>query len=369
MRWCHLDYALIENDEGRPYRAVISYFDNTEQWERELLARSAKKDIMTGIYNHASAEGMIKDVLAQESGEQCCLLIIDLDDLREINSALGHPEGDRALKAIADCMTLQFRDKSILGRMGGDEFVALLRNVADTEQMKDNVNGFMSRLESVKIGPLNDRPVHVSIGGVLGMAGCDDFKTLYERADLAMYYTKAMGKNAFNLYEPGLEKRDFSYYPRSEASLIRMDSFDPTEFRKLLQAVSAYFPMVISVNLTQNTYYMMEYMAYAMRRHQDKGNFDQLIVDGANSFHPEDRAGFVASFSRENLLQAYARGERMVRHVGRQLGDDGIYREAQGVVVFVQDESTDDICEITFSHMVPVDEVPVMKEAAAKSDA
>lgn len=74
--------------------------------------------------------------------------------------------------------------------------------------------------------------------------------------------------------------------------------------KKLLQALSAYCPMVISANLTKNTYYMMEYESYAMQGHKDEGSFDQLIEEGAKSFHPEDRESFLAHFRRESLLAA-----------------------------------------------------------------
>ncbi|MDO5134732.1 MAG: diguanylate cyclase [Eubacteriales bacterium] len=484
--WCHLDYALIQDDEGRPYRAVVSFYDNTEQRERELayqrwnarletlmegyiayfevnltqdvieaevrsgswgqdlgrhgygesvlkmemdevfvddrlafreffdrdrllgrfhageregyleyrilaeqgplwyraelqmvrepssddvkcsvvlsnvdvklreresLRNKAERDIMTGLYNHATAESLIQEALRQDGGERCCLLIIDLDDLREINSSLGHPEGDRALQLVAECMRTHFGEENILGRIGGDEFVALLRDVPEGMDLHALVSGFLGRMNRCRIGVENDWKIHASVGGAVGTAGSADFKTLYHQADLALFYTKAMGKNDFNLYVPELEKREFLYQPHSTATLSRMDAFDSSEFKKLLQAVSAYFPMVISVNLTQNTYYMMEYMSYGMQKHRDHGNFDNLIVDGADSFHPEDRESFIQAFSRERLLEAYARGERFVRHKGRQLGDDGIYRPTKGVVIFVDDENSEDICEITFSHM------------------
>lgn len=349
--WYRLDYALITDDEGRPHCAAVSFYDNTEQKEKERLTRRAERDIMTGLYNRATTEGLIQKALEKNAGQRCCFMIIDLDDLREINGSLGHPEGDRALIFLAECMEAQFGAEGILGRIGGDEFAVFLKKAPEDAQIKALASEFLKKVNEISIGPENDWPIHASVGGVIGGAEGDDFKTLYRKADLALFYTKAMGKNDFYLYEPGLEKREFHYQPRSAATLAEMESFDSADFKKLLQAVSAYFPMVISVNLTKNTYYMMEYMSYAMQEHKDQGNFDQLIEEGADSFHPDDRESFVQSFSRENLLKAYARGERIVRHVGRQLGDDGIYRMAQGVVVFVNDENTGDICEITFSHM------------------
>ncbi|MDO5147489.1 MAG: diguanylate cyclase [Eubacteriales bacterium] len=348
-RWHRAELQMIRDPSGESVKAsiILSNVD-VDFREREQLTRRAERDSMTDLYNHATLENVIRGILEQKTGERSCFLIIDLDDLSDINSCLGHPEGDRALQIIADCMRMQFGRESILGRIGGDEFAALLRDISE-EEVSIRVSDFLNKVNEHSIGPQADWPVHVSVGGAIGTEGDSDFQTLYYRADLALYYTKAMGKNAFHLYEPKLEHREFKYHPRSSATLAKMDAFDSSEFKKLLQAVSAYFPMVISVNLTKNTYYMMEYMSYTMQKHKEEGCFDQLIEDGADSFHPNDRESFRQAFSRKSLLQAYERGERMVRHTGRQLGDDGVYRVTRGVVVFVDDEEEGDICEITFS--------------------
>lgn len=349
-KWHKAELQMVSDPASGHVKAsiVISNVD-VDLRERERLTRKAERDVMTGLYNHATAETLIREVLEQETEESCCFLIIDLDDLRNINGSLGHPEGDRAIVIIADCMKSYFGETNILGRLGGDEFVALLRNV-EKEKLYPLLSGFLRKINENYIGPQQDWPVHVSVGGAMGETGMDDFKNLYRQADLALYYTKAMGKNNFSLYEPELEKREFSYTPQGAATLETLDAFDSVEFKKLLQALSTYFPMVISVNLTKNTYYMMEYRSYTMQKHQIEGNFDRLVEDGAESFHPDDRESFLKSFSRESLLKAYERGEKVVRHIGRQLGDDGVYRMTQGVVIFVNDENSGDVCEITFSH-------------------
>lgn len=190
----------------------------------------------------------------------------------------------------------------------------------------------------------------------MGTAGVDTFDILYRQADLALFYTKAMGKNGFNLYVPELEKREFSYKPRSSASLASMESFETAEIRKLLRAISAYCPMIASANLTKNTYYMMEYTDYTAQHSDDEGTFDQLIQEGYEAFHPEDREGFRALFNRESLLDAYAKGKNTVSYVGRQIGDDGIYHIVKIVAILMEDEETGDICDISFTHVAPVEE-------------
>lgn len=360
--WHKADVHIVSDPASGDVKATIILSNiDVNLRERELLTQKAERDVMTGVYNHATTERLIDEALNCKTGKKSCFLIIDLDDLRDINSSLGHPEGDRAIKAIAECMVSHFGDHNILGRIGGDEFVAFLKNVPmDDEELHINVDLFLQKLNETFIGSNNDRPIHASIGGAIGVSGMDNFESLYHMA----YYTKAKGKNAFHMYRPEFEDRNFEYHPQSAVTITRIEAYDDAAVRRLMKAIATVFPMVISVNLTQNTYYMMEYMSYKMQRHRDKGNFDKLIEDGARSFHPDDRESFVKCFARKNLLEAYARGERFVLHTGRQLGDDGIYRTTQGIVIFIDDEATGDVCEITFSHVVNSADKGEMKNAA-----
>ena len=149
-----------------------------------------------------------------------------------------------------------------------------------------------------------------------------------------------------------MENENYAYAPHAAISMTRTDWYESREFKKLLSALSAFFPLVISVNLTQNSYYMMEYAAYATHDAANAGIFDELIEVGASTFHPDDRQSFLDCFSRESLLRAHSAGQTVVSHQGKQLGDDGVYRIVRTVVVFVNDETTDDICEITLSHII-----------------
>lgn len=367
---CFLEYRVIYHDKFWWYRSEIRMIKDpttdhvkasillkdmdNEFRERDRLKDEAERDSMTGLYNHATAERLIRKVLKQNTGEQCCFLVVDLDDLRAINSDLGHPEGDKALKTIAKCMAEQFDEEDVLGRSGGDEFVALIRHVTSEEQLRERVFRFIDQLHTFTIGAHNDRPIHVSVGGSMGITGAIEFVTLYRQADLALYYTKAMGKNGFHLYRPALEKREFSYQPRSKVTMNKNDWSEAAEFKKLINAVSTYYPLVISANLTQNTFYMLEYENFTTQRAGDNGSFDQLILDGASTFHPDDRQGFLDCFLRENLLRSYTTGQYIVEHYGHQLGDDGLYRLVHTVGILSQDNATGDVCEVSFSHVNPL---------------
>ena len=115
----------------------------------------------------------------------------------------------------------------------------------------------------------------------------------------------------------------------------------------LLDAILYRYPLIIFTNLTRNTYYAMTYKNFTSTNCPSTGIFDELIVHGAKSMHPDDREIFSATFNRANLLELHKKGERMIRLTTRQLGDDGIYRRVETVDCFVNSRYTNDVIAIT----------------------
>ena len=146
-----------------------------------------------------------------------------------------------------------------------------------------------------------------------------------------------------------MEQSVYEFKGHARESFWQAKSFDNEELNRLLSAVSAIYPMVISVNLTKNNYYMLQYGNYTTTQCYDAGIFDELIAQGVETFHPDDRETFLAAFKRENLLSAHARGETIVTHEGRQLGDDGIYHHIRTDVIFVKDHIGSDVLQITLA--------------------
>lgn len=116
----------------------------------------------------------------------------------------------------------------------------------------------------------------------------------------------------------------------------------------MMEAVFCKFPLVIMSNLSRNSYYMMTYENFSATSCPSTGAFDELILHGAESMHPDDRELFCTTFSIPNLMDAYNRGEKSVTIITRQLGDDGIYRKVETTDIFVKNPSVDDVLVITF---------------------
>ena len=154
------------------------------------------------------------------------------------------------------------------------------------------------------------------------------------------------------LFAKPMPKEDFS-----ELCLKKNDGMDPGDIltiqastsaaKLLMDAVFMKYPLVIFANLTRNSFYMMAYENFSTTSCPSTGVFDELIVHGAETMHPEDKELFATTFNRENLLKAYEEGKKTVSVTTRQLGDDGIYRAVETTDFFVKHPSVDDVLTIT----------------------
>lgn len=125
-------------------------------------------------------------------------------------------------------------------------------------------------------------------------------------------------------------------------------------------ALSQIYTMVISVNLTENTYFMVEYVDFDSHCAPISGKFDDLVAAGAESMHPDYREDFLKKFSRDSLLELYASGGNSRYMTHRQMGDDGKYHWTDTHVIRVENPYGDDVMQISLSRNI--DERKKMEE-------
>ena len=121
----------------------------------------------------------------------------------------------------------------------------------------------------------------------------------------------------------------------------------------LMSVIFRRYPLVIFSNLTRNTFYRMAYQNFTSTGCPSAGMFDELIVHGTSSMHPDDKDSFARTFDRNNLIKAYKSGKQEISLVTRQLGDDGIYRRVETTDYFVKSSSSEDILVITLCDNLP----------------
>lgn len=171
---------------------------DAQRRERELRSK-AQTDALTGIYNHGTSEELIRATLqALGPNDSALFTIIDVDDFKRVNDTYGHSTGDKLLQAVAAATRGICRENDIVGRMGGDEFIALLSG-----EHVPNDHSLRKRLEHCKhevcvasseMGI--DPPVTLSIGVVKATYGDALYSDIFDRADRLLYEVKRTGKDA-----------------------------------------------------------------------------------------------------------------------------------------------------------------------------
>lgn len=158
---------------------------------------AAMVDPLTGISNRRAFLQDGHDLMKRQATNPCpaAVLLIDLDHFKSVNDRFGHAVGDRVLQVFADALKQNVRSTDLIGRLGGEEFAAVLYNVG-----RDKAVALAERVRSTFLEgatEVDGRPVGatVSIGVVLCQDGALDIPELLGQADQALYYAKERGRN------------------------------------------------------------------------------------------------------------------------------------------------------------------------------
>lgn len=158
---------------------------------------ASRRDMSTGVYNKLYAEDAIRETLSLRNGSLCLLMIVDIDLLKRVNDTYGHPTGDAVILEIAHALRSQSREGDVVGRIGGDEFMALICDVRSEINARQIVSRLLKGISELSV---NGFTPSVSIGCVLTFAGSEDFEALYAKADKALYHVKKNRKSSCDFY-------------------------------------------------------------------------------------------------------------------------------------------------------------------------
>lgn len=172
----------------------------------DRLRHAARHDALTGLANRLHMEELLKDVQQRPHGRSAALLFVDLDRFKLINDSLGHGAGDQVLVEVAQRLLRCLRPGDHLARFGGDEFVALLGDLAceaDAERVAQRM--LVALRQPLQLGERT-----LSVSASIGIAPLHrDGQTLnaLQAADLALYRAKTAGKDQFALFCDGLHSK------------------------------------------------------------------------------------------------------------------------------------------------------------------
>ena len=187
-------FAVRLDDRGAPCGFLVQLLDLTESRRRERAIRHlAYHDLLTDLPNRAAFQEAFEESLeeARLLGQILALVFIDLNEFKEINDQLGHVYGDEALRVIAERLRGCLRRSDLVARIGGDEFVMLLPDLAREEQIEPILDKIAAQFETPV--PVGDREYSVtaSLGAALFPRDGEDAPALLHEADQAMYRHKA----------------------------------------------------------------------------------------------------------------------------------------------------------------------------------
>ncbi|MBO6015622.1 MAG: diguanylate cyclase [Lachnospiraceae bacterium] len=161
----------------------------------------ARTDSLTGIYNRATTQKLIENILQLEVSHTHALFMIDIDNFKMINDNYGHIYGDKILKGLAEALKICFGEPEIIGRMGGDEFTVFIPQVYRHGEVLQLGTKLCDRLTARKIEGIQ---VNCSVGVALAPTHGSTFLKLYNNADKALYMAKSLGKNRCCVYRNDL---------------------------------------------------------------------------------------------------------------------------------------------------------------------
>lgn len=202
-----LKISTAYDEKGQVENYIANFHDISERKKAEdRLHHMAHHDPLTGLSNRASLEAQMVRALAsaKREGSIIGVMLIDMDNFKQVNDTLGHNVGDELLIQIAHRLTDSVRASDLVARIGGDEFVVILHHIESNMAVAGIASKILRNLGAsycVEPHMLYSTP---SIGVALFPADGVDPATLLRNADSAMYHAKAQGRNNFQFFTSGM---------------------------------------------------------------------------------------------------------------------------------------------------------------------
>jgi diguanylate cyclase (GGDEF)-like protein/PAS domain S-box-containing protein len=203
-----LTINTIGNKEGTIHRYVALFSDITERKKTdELIWKQANFDLLTGLPNRNMFRDRLEQAVkkSERGGSVLALLLIDLDQFKEVNDTLGHAVGDALLQETARRINACVRESDTVARLGGDEFTVTLSELTDIGHVDHIAQKIIGRLaEPFDLGS-GGIYVSASIGITLYPNDATDIDALVQNADQAMYVAKGRGRNCYSYFTSELQ--------------------------------------------------------------------------------------------------------------------------------------------------------------------
>lgn len=188
--------------------SLLALFLKRQRAEADLQ-RFARYDSLTGLPNRSFFLDTLERTLSRAGRQhtRSALVFLDLDGFKAVNDGLGHAAGDTVLQTIAERLRAGVRSSDLVGRIGGDEFIVLVSNLARADDAALIARGLLDRLARPCRADNHDVTLSASAGISVYPEDGTDADTLLRNADLAMYRAKQEGKNTYRFFTAEMSER------------------------------------------------------------------------------------------------------------------------------------------------------------------
>lgn len=208
VEWLSISAVSDENGAVTHYVGIFSDI-TTRKEDQERIIRLAHRDPLTDLPNRLLLMDRIEQAIraAQRRDLKIAVIFIDLDRFKEVNDSLGHDVGDLLLQELAKRFREVVRREDTLARIGGDEFVAVVQGLRDSNDTALVVRKLLSSLTEAVVLNGYELTITASLGISLYPDDSSNAQELIRNADAAMYQAKSAGRNTYHFYTRDLNRR------------------------------------------------------------------------------------------------------------------------------------------------------------------
>jgi diguanylate cyclase (GGDEF)-like protein len=203
--WWSLSGSPNFDEYGRflGFRGVGTNLSEQRRSEAETSKR-ARYDSLTSLPNRAMMRDMLDHALTNADARRrgCALMMIDLDRFKQVNDTLGHPIGDKLLKKVAARLTEVLGDDGQVGRVGGDEFEAILPGIEEQGRLSELARRLIEQVSKPYKLEGHQIRIGTSVGIAVAVPGRALAESLIKDADVALYAAKRDGRGTFRFFAP-----------------------------------------------------------------------------------------------------------------------------------------------------------------------
>jgi len=220
---------------------AVTSFQNVRLLEQ--ISHMAWHDPLTGLPNRRLLEDRVNQELvrARRVGESLCMFFIDMDHFKAVNDTLGHAGGDELIRQVARRLCDTVRRQDTVSRIGGDEFAVLLPGLGDLNAIEHLARRALESLSAPYMVQGKEVLTSASIGIALSPHHADTYEGLFNRADKAMYSSKDLGRNTFQMFSEAEARAEIE-----SESTLRTELERAIEHRELFVLFQPYIDLQTS---------------------------------------------------------------------------------------------------------------------------